>query len=183
MACDTGAVWRLHQAPPVLLPIQARVTAQAGIPPPASAPNRTSRLPSRFSLRSELTNQRLLRTIGLSLGNRPVPGESSEWQAFLERTIPKTEIADAGAAYAHLLKYGLSRNYCPATTAEVRPVPQLLCGGYRVPNRRLPEGTTMSGRMDAYVNHTPNMIMLAGIPDMPVSLPHSRSRTRRTQEP
>ena len=28
--------------------------------------------------------------------------------------------------------------------------------------------------MYAYVNHQHNMVMLAGIPDMPASLPHSR---------
>ncbi len=32
----------------------------------------------------------------------------------------------------------------------------------------------MSGRMDAYVNHRHDMVMLAGIPDMPASLPHAR---------
>ena len=70
--------------------------------------------------------------------------DHGEWRAFLDRTIPKTGIADAGEAYAHLLKYGLSRNYW---------------------NDYL---------MDAYVNHRHDMIMLAGIPDMPASLPHAR---------
>lgn len=74
------------------------------------------------------------------------PADQSEWQAFLDRTIPKTGIPDAGEAYAHLLKYGLSRNYW---------------------NDYL---------MDAYVNHKHNMVMLAGIPDVPTSLPHSREK-------
>ena len=77
------------------------------------------------------------------------PADRNEWHAFLERTMPKTGIADAGGAYAHLMKYGLSRNYW---------------------NDYL---------MDAYVNHRPDMIILAGIPDMPASLPHARDRRSR----
>ena len=72
------------------------------------------------------------------------PADHGEWQAFLDRTIPKTGNSDAGEAYAHLLKYGLSRHYW---------------------NDYL---------MDAYVNHRHDMIMLAGIPDLPASLPHAR---------
>jgi hypothetical protein len=72
------------------------------------------------------------------------PADLSEWHAFLERTMPKTGIAEAGDAYAHLLKYGLSRRYW---------------------NDYL---------MDAYVNHRHDMVMLAGIPDLPASLPHAR---------
>ena len=74
------------------------------------------------------------------------PADRSEWHAFLERTMPKTGMADASGAYAHLMKYGLSRNYW---------------------NDYL---------MDAYVNHRHDMIMLAGVPDLPASLPHSRDR-------
>ena len=58
--------------------------------------------------------------------------------------MPKTGIADASGAYVALMKYGLSRNYW---------------------NDYL---------MDAYVNHRHDMIMLAGIPDLPASLPHAR---------
>lgn len=74
------------------------------------------------------------------------PADPGEWRAFLDRTLAKTGIVEAGGAYAHLMKYGLSRNYW---------------------NDYL---------MDAYVNHRPDMIMLAGIPDMPASLPQSRDR-------
>ncbi len=31
----------------------------------------------------------------------------------------------------------------------------------------------MSGRMDAYMNHRHDMVMLAGIPEMLASLPHA----------
>lgn len=72
------------------------------------------------------------------------PADRSEWSAFLDRAMPKTGIADGGDAYAHLLKYGLSRSYW---------------------NDYL---------MDAYVNYRYDMIMLAGVPDVPASLPHSR---------
>jgi len=72
------------------------------------------------------------------------PADPREWEAFLDRTIPKTGIGDAGNAYAHLLKYGLSRNYWSEYVLE------------------------------AYVNHRHDMIMLAGFPDVPSSRPHAR---------
>ena len=72
------------------------------------------------------------------------PADPREWQTFLDRTIPKTGMRHAGEAYAHLLKYGLSRNYWNEYV------------------------------MDAYVNHRHNMIMLAGFPDVPASMPNSR---------
>ena len=75
---------------------------------------------------------------------RLIPANQNEWQAFLDRTIPKTGIKAAGRAYAHLLKYGLSRNYWNEYV------------------------------VDAYVNHQYDMIRLAGFPDVPASLPHSR---------
>ena len=79
---------------------------------------------------------------------RFAPADPREWQAFLDRAIPKTGIADAADAYSHLLKYGLSRNYWNDYV------------------------------MDAYVNHQHDMIMLAGFPDVPASLPHSRESGR-----
>lgn len=50
----------------------------------------------------------------------------------------------SASSLTHLMKYGLSRNYW---------------------NDYL---------MDSYVNHLHDMIMLAGIPDVPASLPHAR---------
>jgi hypothetical protein len=79
------------------------------------------------------------------------PANPAEWQAFLDRAIPETGIANNGEAYSHLLKYGLSRTYW---------------------NDYL---------MDAYVNHRPDVIMLAGIPDVPASLPQSRENEPRSR--
>ena len=76
--------------------------------------------------------------------DRFASADPDEWQAFLDRAIPQTGIADVAEAYGRLLKYGSSRNYW---------------------NDYL---------MDAYVNHRQDVIMLAGIPDVPASLPHSR---------
>jgi len=75
-----------------------------------------------------------------------MPADSSEWQAFLDRTLPKTGIEDTGDSYPHLMKYGLTRNYW---------------------NDYL---------MDAYVNHRRDVVMLAGIPDQPASLPHAQGK-------
>ena len=75
---------------------------------------------------------------------RFVFADPKEWEAFFERTIPKTGIENAGEAYAHLMKYGLSSNYWNEYVFE------------------------------AYVNHRPDMILLAGFPDVPSSRPHSR---------
>ncbi|MFH0908796.1 MAG: hypothetical protein V1929_08540 [bacterium] len=77
-------------------------------------------------------------------GGRFVLADPKEWQAFLDRTIPKTGIKDAGKAYAHLMKYGLSSNYWNEYVFE------------------------------AYVNHRQDMILLTGFPDVPSSRPHSQ---------
>jgi hypothetical protein len=84
--------------------------------------------------------------IGQYTGQFFHPADTSDWQAFLDRTLPKSRIAKPADAYAHLMKYGLSRNYW---------------------NNYL---------MDAYVNHRQDVIMLAGIPDTPASLPHARGK-------
>ncbi len=84
--------------------------------------------------------------IGRYKDDRFGPADHGEWQGYLDRTLPKTGIANADEAYAHLLKYGLSRNYWHDYL------------------------------MDAYVNHRHDMIMLAGIPDMPASLPHAQEK-------
>ncbi len=72
-----------------------------------------------------------------------VPADVGEWQAFLERTIPKTGLADTGAAYAQLMKYGLTANYWNEYVFE------------------------------AYVTHRQDMILLAGFPDVSESRPHA----------
>lgn len=71
-------------------------------------------------------------------------GDPQEWQAFLDRTLPRTRIKDAGEAYAHLMKYGLSANYWNEYVFE------------------------------AYVNNRKDMILLSGLPDVSASRPHSQ---------
>ncbi|MCP5519440.1 MAG: hypothetical protein H7A45_19525 [Verrucomicrobiales bacterium] len=80
----------------------------------------------------------LRREAGQYLGADP-----QDWVAFFERSMPKTGLADAGQAYEHLMKYGLSPEYWNEYVFE------------------------------AYVNHRPDMILLAGLPDVPSSRPHS----------
>jgi hypothetical protein len=82
--------------------------------------------------------------LGTWKNGRYRPADPSDWQAFLDRTLPKTGIQDAQEAYAHLLKYGLSLNYWNEYVFE------------------------------AYVNNRQDMILLAGFPDVPSSRPHSR---------
>lgn len=74
---------------------------------------------------------------------RFVFADPQDWVAFFERTTPKTGVSDADQAYAHLMKYGLSPHYWNDYVFE------------------------------AYVNHQPDMILLAGLPDVPSSRPHS----------
>lgn len=73
------------------------------------------------------------------------PADSTVWQAFLDRTIPKTGIKDACEAYERLMKFGLSWDYWNEYVFQ------------------------------AYLNHTPNMILLTGFPDDALSRPHSRT--------
>jgi len=82
--------------------------------------------------------------IGRQEGGRFVFADLQDWMAFFERTMPKTGVADADQAYAHLMKYGLSANYWNEYVFE------------------------------AYVNHQRDMILLAGLPDVPSSRSHSR---------
>lgn len=65
------------------------------------------------------------------------------WRAFLERTLQKTGIPDAAEAYRHFMKYGLNRHYW---------------------NEFI---------VDGYFNHQKDMILLAGYPDLPLTLPNS----------
>jgi|AntAceMinimDraft_17_1070374.scaffolds.fasta_scaffold01915_5 hypothetical protein len=80
-------------------------------------------------------------------GDKFVPADAREWQAFFDRTITKTGIEDAHEAYSHLMKYGLSLNYWNKYVLE------------------------------AYVNHRQDMILLAGFPDIASSRPHSRENS------
>lgn len=70
-------------------------------------------------------------------------GNIDNWVSFLDRTLSKTEETDRIKAYEKLMKYGLSRHYW---------------------NEFIFEG---------YANYTEQVVFLAGIPDLPESLPHS----------
>ncbi len=70
-------------------------------------------------------------------------GSLDDWVSFFDRTLGKTGESDRIKAYEKLMKYGLSRNYW---------------------NEYIFEG---------YANFTDHVVFLAGIPDLPGSLPHS----------
>lgn len=78
--------------------------------------------------------------------------DPQEWEAFFARTIFRIGITEADQAYSHLMKYGLSANYWNDYVFE------------------------------AYVNHRQDMILLAGLPDVPLSRPHSRAREAKARE-
>ncbi|MBM9536122.1 hypothetical protein [Desulfobulbus alkaliphilus] len=66
-----------------------------------------------------------------------------EWLAFFERTLPKTGESDRRRAYEMLMKDGLGQHYW---------------------NEFI---------FTSYANYTDNVVFLAGIPDLPESMPHS----------
>lgn len=67
-----------------------------------------------------------------------------KWLAFFERTFPETNKDDPVEAYEHLMKYGVEKNYWNEYVFE------------------------------AYQNHTAEMVLLVGYPDIDTSRPHSR---------
>lgn len=72
-----------------------------------------------------------------------------DWVAYFERNLDQTGFEDKEAAYALLMKYGLSRHYWNEYVFL------------------------------AYLHHQPDMIVLAGFPDIPSSLPHSKEGEER----
>ena len=72
-----------------------------------------------------------------------------EWIAYFERTLDPIGVEDKALAYSYLMKYGLSRHYW---------------------NEYVFLG---------YMNHQPDTIFLAGFPDQPSSLPHSKEGEER----
>ena len=70
-------------------------------------------------------------------------GSEKGWLEYFERNLKKTGRGDKASAYEFLLKYGLDRTYWNEYVFL------------------------------AYVNHQQDMILLAGFPDTPASLPHS----------
>ena len=75
--------------------------------------------------------------------------DQTEWQAFFKRNLGKTGKKNDTTAYEQLMKYGFSRHYWNEYIFE------------------------------AYVNHIPGAILLAGFPDIPLSRPHSRESFRK----
>jgi hypothetical protein len=73
------------------------------------------------------------------------------WLTFFERNLKKTGIKERKPAYEFFMKYGLERHYWNEYIFE------------------------------AYVNHQPDMILLAGFPDIPLSRPHSRESQAREE--
>lgn len=72
------------------------------------------------------------------------PSVEKNWLSFFERNIFKMKVRDRKEAYENLMKYGLSKNYW---------------------NEYI---------FLAYRNHTDNMILLEGFPDVNSSLPHAK---------
>ena len=81
-------------------------------------------------------------------GNQFFSSTEEKWLKFFERTLEKTGFKNKNQSYETLMKYGLNRHYW---------------------NEYILEG---------YVNHTNEMIILAGFPDIPLSRPHSRESER-----
>jgi hypothetical protein len=78
-----------------------------------------------------------------------VPLVEEDWLAFFKRNLPRTNQDTEAPAYAHLMKYGLSRNYWNEFVFL------------------------------AYRNHRHDMILLEGFPDLPATLPHTPEGSRR----
>jgi hypothetical protein len=72
-----------------------------------------------------------------------IPFVENDWLAYFERNLGRTKIAEKELAYAHLMKYGLSKNYWNEYVFL------------------------------AYRNYQHDMVLLEGFPDIPSSLPHS----------
>ncbi len=70
--------------------------------------------------------------------------KEESWISFFERNLEKTGKKDKATAYEYLMKYGLNKNYW---------------------NEYVFQG---------YVNYLPEVVYLAGYPDIPLSMPHSR---------
>jgi hypothetical protein len=79
--------------------------------------------------------------------NSLVFASEEKWEAFFERCREKTKIEDKKRSYEFLMKYGLKRHYW---------------------NEYI---------IDAYTSNTKDMILLAGFPDIPLSMPHSREKS------
>ena len=78
-----------------------------------------------------------------------VYSNEKSWNLFFERNLRETRIDDKNRAYEFLMKFGLNRHYW---------------------NEYIFEG---------YANHQDDMILLAGLPDIALSRPHSDENSER----
>jgi hypothetical protein len=81
--------------------------------------------------------------------DRFIMANEEKWLSYFERSQEKTKIKDKKDSYEFLMKYGINRHYW---------------------NEYIFEG---------YVNHTKEMVLLAGFPDDPSSRPHSDENSER----
>lgn len=72
-----------------------------------------------------------------------------KWLKFIERNLSRTKHTDTQRAYEHFMKYGLTKFYW------------------------------LEYIFEAYVNHTSDLVLLTGFPDVKASLPHADSRYER----
>lgn len=75
-----------------------------------------------------------------------------DWEAFFDRNLKAGGKVEKISAYESFMKYGINKHFW---------------------NEYIFEG---------YVNYEADMIMLAGIPDIPLSLPHSKESQRERGE-
>lgn len=86
------------------------------------------------------------------VNNKVFPASKDEWEAFFERNLKVRGQKGVSQVYEAFLKYGSNRHYW---------------------NEFIFEG---------YVNHQSDMITLAGYPDIPLSMPHSKESQRQRGE-
>lgn len=85
-------------------------------------------------------------------GNLGSSAKRDDWEAFFDRNLKAAEKKDKIIAYEFFMKYGKNRHFW---------------------NEYIFEG---------YVNYQHDMIMLAGFPDKPLSMPHSEASQRERGE-
>ncbi len=84
--------------------------------------------------------------------NQIVPASKTDWEAFFDRNFKKTEKQDQIKEYETLMKYGKNKYFW---------------------NEFIFEG---------YASYEKDMIMLAGFPDIPLSMPHSEASQKMRGE-
>ncbi len=101
-------------------------------------------------------------TVEIDENDRIVSSSERKWMDFFDRNLPVTDLKDPTLAYEDFMKHGLSRRRMNYSR------PGMCCWNEYV--------------FQAYVNHRDDMILLAGYPDIPLSMPHSKESTRMRGE-